>query len=232
MVKMTGAIKWRMISVVIFGAAGIAVLVSLGVWQVQRLAWKEAVLADIEARIAAAPVALPAQADPIIDRYLPVRATGIIGDDHVRVLVSQRRVGAGYRIIAALELPDGRRVLVDRGILPVADSVPPAPQTPVTVTGNLHWPEERDSFTPANDLDDNIWFSRDVAVLADHLATEPLLIIARDTDPADAAITPLPVTIDNIPNDHLSYAITWFSLALVWLGMTLFLLWRIRRGLG
>jgi surfeit locus 1 family protein len=222
----------RLISVAVFGAVGIAILLSLGGWQVQRLAWKEAVLADIEARIAAAPVDLPLQADPVGDRYLPVQATGVISGDPVRVLVSQRRVGAGYRIIAALELPDGRRVLVDRGVLPVADALPPAPAGPVTVTGNLHWPEERDSFTPANDLAGNIWFAREVGVLAEHLRTEPLLIIARAIDPADPAITPLPVTIDNIPNDHLSYAITWFSLALVWLGMTLFLLWRIRRGLG
>ncbi len=222
----------RLISVAVFGAVGIAILLSLGGWQVQRLAWKEAVLADIEARIAAAPVDLPLQADPVGDRYLPVQATGVISGDPVRVLVSQRRVGPGYRIIAALDLPDGRRVLLDRGVLPVAETVPPAPSGPVTVIGNLHWPEERDSFTPANDLAGNIWFSREVAVLAEHLQAEPLLIIARATDPADPAITPLPVTIDNIPNDHLSYAITWFSLALVWLGMTLFLLWRIRRGLG
>jgi len=67
-----------------------------------------------------------------------------------------------------------------------------------------------------------------VAALADHLDTEPVLVIARTVTPAVAAVTPLPVTTEGIPNDHLNYAVTWFLLALVWLGMTLFLLWRIR----
>jgi surfeit locus 1 family protein len=57
---------------------GVAILVSLGVWQVQRLAWKEGVLAEIEARIAAAPVALPEAPDPEADRYLPVADGGAI----------------------------------------------------------------------------------------------------------------------------------------------------------
>jgi surfeit locus 1 family protein len=218
-----------MIAVGVFGAAGVAVLVALGVWQMQRLVWKEGVLADIEARIAAAPVALPARPDPVGDRYLPVRLTGEIADDHVRVLVSQRRLGAGYRVISPIVAADGRRVLLDRGIVPVAEAVPPAPEGAVTVTGNLHWPEERDGFTPDNDLAANIWFARDVDVLADHLGTEPLLVIARDLSVPGGAVIPRPVTTEGIPNDHLNYAITWFSLAVVWLGMTLFLLWRIRR---
>ncbi len=221
----------RVISVLVFGAVGVAILLSLGVWQMQRLAWKEAVLADIEARIAAAPVALPEAPDPEADRYLPVHVAGLIGDATVRVLVSQRRVGAGYRLISALETTEGRRVLVDRGILPVAEAMPPVPggEMTVTVIGNLHWPDERDGFTPENDLAENIWFARDVATLANHLGTEPLLVIAREMSPSEPSVTPLPVTIENIPNDHLSYAITWFLLALVWLGMTVFLLWRIRQ---
>ncbi|PWK60694.1 SURF1 family protein [Roseicyclus mahoneyensis] len=219
----------RVISVLVFGAVGVAILVSLGIWQMQRLAWKEAVLADIEARIAAAPVAMPDAPDPEAERYLPVRATGVIGEATVRILVSQRRIGAGYRLISALETAEGRRVLVDRGVLPVAEALPPVPEGAVTVTGNLHWPVERDGFTPENDLAENIWFARDVAALADHLGTEPLLLIAREISPSEPSVTPLPVTIENIPNDHLNYAITWFLLALVWLGMTLFLLWRIRQ---
>jgi surfeit locus 1 family protein len=218
----------RVISVLVFGAVGVAILVSLGLWQMQRLTWKEGILADIEARISAAPVDLPRSPDPQADRYLPVAVTGRIGSDHVRVLVSQRGVGAGYRIVSALEAEDGRRVLLDRGVLPVAEDVPLPPAGPVTVTGNLHWPDERDGFTPENDLADNIWFARDVAALADHLRAEPVLVIARAVAPPEPAITPLPVSTEGIPNDHLNYAITWFLLATVWLGMTLFLLWRIR----
>ncbi len=219
----------RVISVLVFGAVGVAILLSLGVWQVQRLAWKEGVLADIEARIAAEPVDLPETPDPEADRYLPVRVTGRIGDDPVRVLVSQRGLGAGYRLISALETEDGRRVMIDRGVMPAEGEVPPAPEGSVTITGNLHWPEERDGFTPENDVAGNIWFARDVEVLAERLNTEPLLVIARALSEPETGVTPLPVSVEGIPNDHLNYAITWFSLAIVWLGMTLFLLWRIRR---
>ncbi|MDG4648587.1 SURF1 family protein [Roseibacterium sp. SDUM158017] len=217
----------RMIWPVLFGIGGVAILVSLGVWQVQRLGWKEAVLADIETRISAPPVAIPEAPDAEADAYLPVEATGRLGADHVRVLVSQRGQGAGYRVISALDT-GARRILVDRGVMPT-EAAPPVHQGRVTVTGNLHWPEEVDRFTPGNDLARNIWYSRDVDALADRLGTEPVLVIARGMSETDAPVTPLPVDTSAIPNDHLNYAITWFSLAALWLGMTVYLLWRIRQ---
>lgn len=222
----------RVIGVWVLGLGGVAILLALGIWQVQRLAWKEAILADIEARIATDPVAVPAAPDAALDRYLPVALEGRIADDFVRVLVSQKGMGAGYRIISALESAEGRRVLVDRGVIPVAVSMPPGAAQAVRVIGNLHWPEERDGFTPANDLAGNLWFARDLEELAAHLGAEPVLVIAREITPPEPAIRPLPVGTETIPNNHLSYAITWFSLALVWMGMTVFVLWRIRRGLG
>jgi surfeit locus 1 family protein len=219
----------RIIGALVLGLGGVAILMSLGIWQMQRLAWKNGVLADIEARIAADPVAVPDTPDPEADRYLPVAVTGVFGEGHIRVLVSQRGLGAGYRIISPFEAENGRRILVDRGVIRVAEDVPAAPSGEITVTGNLHWPEERDGFTPENDIADNTWFAREVPVLADHFDTEPVLVIARSLSQSDAPVTPLPVTTEGIPNDHLNYAITWFSLAAVWMGMTLFLLWRIRR---
>lgn len=216
----------RLIGALVLGVAGVAILMSLGIWQMQRLAWKEGILAEIAARIAADPVALPLAPDPKDHPYLPVALEGRFDPGFVRVLVSQKGMGAGYRIISALETPTGRRVLVDRGVIPVAAAMPPDGLGAVSVTGNLHWPKERDGFTPANDLADNLWFARDVAELAAHLRAEPVLLIARTITPGEAAIRPLPVGLETIPNDHLSYAITWFSLAAVWLGMTLFLLWR------
>lgn len=216
----------RLIGALVLGVVGVAILMSLGIWQMQRLSWKEGILAEIEARIAADPVALPLAPDPQDHPYLPVALEGRLDPEFVRVLVSQKGMGAGYRIISALETPEGRRVLVDRGVIPVAAQMPPASGAAVSVTGNLHWPNERDRFTPANDLADNLWFARDMAELAAHLEAEPILVIARAITPSEGPIQPLPVGIDNIPNDHLSYAITWFSLAAVWLGMTLFLLWR------
>lgn len=212
----------------IFGLVGVAILVGLGVWQMQRLAWKEGVLADIEARIAADPVALPDAPDPQADRYLPVRVTGQLGTKALRVLVSQKQVGAGYRVISALDTGD-RRILLDRGFVKVEATIPAPPEGEVTVTGNLHWPDDRNSSTPENNVEDNTWFARDLPQMAEVLGTEPLLVVARDTSFSDAPITPLPVDTGHIPNDHLEYALTWFSLAAIWGVMTGYFLWRTRQ---
>lgn len=213
---------------VVFGLAGVVVLASLGVWQVQRAGWKTAVLARIDERIAADPVALPLHPDPQADRYLPVTLTGEMLPGEVPVLVSLHQVGAGYRIIAPLRVNDGRTVLIDRGFVPATDRARARAIGPMTVTGNLHWPDEVDGFTPKPDRKANIWFARDVPALAAELGTEPLLVIARSR--TDDNLTPLPVDSAGIPNDHLHYALTWFALALVWAAMSVhFLRHRSRR---
>ncbi len=219
--------KKRLVIPIVFGVIGTATLLWLGLWQVQRLAWKEAILADISARIVADPVTLPANPDPEADRYLPVKATGELTGEEVIVLASVKQIGAVHRLMSVLET-EGRRVLVDRGYVPI--ELNPAPQTgPLEVLGNLHWPQEVDSFTPKPDLATGLWFARDVPAMAKLLKTEPILIVARQVSAYSPPVTPLPVTAQGIPNDHLSYAITWFLLALVWSGMTVFLVWRIRQ---
>jgi surfeit locus 1 family protein len=71
-----------------------------------------------------------------------------------------------------------------------------------------------------------MWFARDIAQMAGELGTEPLLIVAREVAPPEPGVTPLPVDTGHIPNDHLSYAITWFSLAAIWAVMTGAFIWR------
>ncbi|PWE33325.1 SURF1 family protein [Maritimibacter sp. 55A14] len=222
--------RMRMILPTIFGLAGFAVLMALGIWQMQRLAWKESVLAEMRAAMTAAPVALPDGPDAAAHNYLPVRASGRIGEGAIRILGSRRLVGPGYRLISAFET-GGRRILLDRGFVAQARGDAPLPvQDDVTVAGNLHWPDEIDaSFTPEPDLDANIWFARDVPAMARHLGTEPVLLVARDETGDTGPATPWPVDMSGIANDHLEYAITWFSLSVLWLGMTLYLLWRIRQ---
>ena len=211
----------RIIFLVVFGLGGAAILISLGVWQMQRLSWKQAIMTQIEGRIAEAPVALPANLDPVVDKYLSVTAQGLMKPEYLRVLVSQKRIGAGYKLISPLVL-EGRTVLLDRGFISVNDPLPSevADQVPTTVTGNLHWPQETDGYTPAPDIAKNIWFARDVELMAAALKTDPIMIVLRTSSPIDTDVTPLPVDTVNIPNDHLQYAITWFSLALIWVGMT------------
>ncbi len=218
----------RLFLPLIFGLIGTAILVSLGVWQVQRLAWKEDILSNISLRIAAEPRAIPDTPEPTQHTYLPVETEGAILSGEVHVLVSRKHFGAGYRIIAPLQLTDGRVVLLDRGF--VKTELKNAPRTigPVQVVGNLHWPDEKGSSIPEPDLAANIWFARDVPQMAQVLNTEPVMIIARQDSLADATMTALPVDTTGIPNDHLQYAITWFSLAALWFVMTLAFIWRLR----
>ncbi len=215
----------RILFLLIFGLAGLGVLLSLGIWQVQRLGWKQDVLAEIEDRISAVPVSLPQQVSEDEDKYLPVTISGEMEPGEIHVLVSVKQVGAGYRIIQPFNT-EGRTILVDRGFVPTTAKQTARQTGPMEITGNLHWPDEIDSYTPEPDIDANIWFARDVPELAAALGAEPVLLIARsETDPN---MTPLPVDTAGIPNDHLQYAITWFGLALVWAAMTGYFLWRNR----
>ncbi len=214
----------RIIPPLIFGLAGAALLIWLGIWQLERLAWKEAALANIEARIAASPVDLPEKPDPARDKYLPVTARGIARPG-LRVLVSVKNIGPGYRMISILDL-GGRQVLLDRGFLSLEDHTDFSGPHEISVMGNLHWPDEVDGFTPEPDIEKGLWFARDVPAMAAELGTEPTLIVAREIKASPYSTTPLPVGTEGIPNDHLNYAITWFSLAAVWIVMTGYYIWR------
>jgi surfeit locus 1 family protein len=221
----------RFLFLLVVGAGGVAVLVSLGLWQVRRLHWKEAVLAAIEAQIAAPPVpldTLPAP-DRTRDRYRPVTVSGRTTGQEALVLSGRSGEGAGFEVIAAFETGAGRRILLDRGFVPEAARNAPRPPAALTITGNLHWPDEADAFTPPPDPAAQLWFARDVPALAGALGTEPVMVVAREVAGEAQGIVPVPVDASAIPNDHRQYAITWFSLAVVWAGMTVFFLWRIRR---
>ncbi|SFL23285.1 SURF1 family protein [Shimia haliotis] len=219
----------RLILPLFFGILGTVVLVSLGTWQVQRLAWKEGVLADINARIVAEPVALPSEPDAEADRYLPVTMTGAFTGEELHVLASTKSVGAVYRVVAQFETDTGRSVMVDRGWIKTEAKDLDRAAGEAAVVGNLHWPDERDSFTPQNDVEGNIWFARDMAQMAQVLGTEPLLVVAREVSENNAGVTPLPVDTAGIPNDHLGYIVTWYGLAIVWVAMTLYYLRRMRK---
>lgn len=219
----------RYIFPILLGLIGAGILVSLGIWQLHRLQWKERLLADISAKIAAPAVPLPAHPDPAADQYLAVTATGRVEPQELHVLTSTAETGPGYLLISPFVLAGGGRVMIERGFVPETAAATARPGFDTAVTGNLDWPNETDVFTPAPDLGANIWFARDVAKMAAALKTEPVLIVARSAPGEAAGVTPVPVDTSGIRNQHLNYAITWFSLALCWLGMTGLLLWRIRR---
>ncbi len=219
----------RIIFPLLLGIAGVAVLVSLGSWQVQRLSWKEGILTEINNRIAAAPVAMPAAPTEDADEYRPVTLSGLIGAVELHVLTSGTKGGTGYRAIAPMVLDDGRRILLDQGLLALNGKDQPATARQASVTGTLLWPDDVNSSTPDPDLGRNIWFGRDVTAMSKALETEPLMVVASTIAPLDPRLTLLPIDTAQIKNDHLEYAITWFSLALVWAIMSIVLILRTLR---
>ncbi|KIC51158.1 SURF1 family protein [Tateyamaria sp. ANG-S1] len=219
----------RLLFLLTFGLMGAGILISLGVWQVQRLGWKQDLLARIEAQIDAEPMAVADAVEPQFQRYAPVQVSGIFGADHIRMLASRRNTGAVYRIVRPFEAEGFGPVLIDTGWLPDGEDLISAPEQRLTIVGNLDAPNEADNFTPAPDLNQNLWFARDVPAMAETLETQPILIVLRDAPEIDLGVTPWPVDTAGIPNDHLQYAITWFSLAAIWVLMTAYFVLRTNR---
>lgn len=217
----------RMIFPVLLGVLGAAILAGLGTWQLQRLSWKEAILSDIQSRMTAAPVAIPAEPDYAADNYRRVQVRGTLVGEELHVLTTRKPEGPSFRVIQALDTSAQGRILVDLGTIPERAKTETRHVSEVLIEGNLIWPDETDGFTPDPDQDQNMWFARNVDLMAAALEARPLMVAATATDP-QLEPRPWPVGV-NIPNDHLQYAITWFSLMVIWVGMTLYLIVRIRR---
>ena len=216
----------RYVFPVLMGIVGVAVLMSLGFWQMRRMEEKRVYLDAIEARISNAPIPLPEVPEEGKHKFQAVTAEGRFTGDYLEVLAGQTGASPGVLVIEAFELPGGRRIMVQRGFLEEeARKLPRAPHD-ARVEGSLHWPQDADSYTPPPDAKTGLWFARDVPAMAAKLGTEPTLIVA--SKPTGDGITPVPVNTPGIPNDHWGYAIQWFLLAATWAGMTVFLLWRIR----
>jgi len=229
-------------------AAGVvfAILVALGVWQLQRLAWKEEVIANIGARIhqPAQPLPPPAQwaaLQPDDYDYRHVRVRGRYQPGEILIFRSSapaaadRAVGPGYQVMTPFALEGGGAVLVNRGFAPLAWKDRPEIRTPppagvVEISGLMRPPEERNPFTPADEPAKGLWYTRDPAAMAAALKLENPAPFALDLD-ADPASRGWPhggATELNIPNNHLSYAWTWFGLAATLAGV--FGVWAWGRG--
>ncbi|MFK7944844.1 MAG: SURF1 family protein [Paracoccaceae bacterium] len=214
---------------IILGVCGVATLLILGAWQVQRLDWKEALIATLEERAAAAPVSVPVSPDSTRDNFLRVRVAGLLEPEELDVLTSIKNVGPGFRIVAPMLLEDGRRILLDLGYVPeVMKDLESRTQSPrhggipieLDATGILYWPVS-DGLAPAPDQKREMWFEWDVAKMAATLQTEPLLVVAAQHNLGQRWPLPRPPGVD-LPNNHLEYAITWFGLAVVWAFMSVF----------
>ena len=209
------------------GLSGISVLIMLGVWQLQRLDWKNNLLSNIEQKITAEPVLLMEELTELDDQYRSVMVEGDILPGEIHILTSLKNIGPGFLVIVPFALADGKIIMVDRGFVPEAEKKLNRSNGKVKLVGNLLWPNETDGFTPDPDVKKNMWFARDLEKMSNHLKTDEVLIVVRQSEPIGK---PVPQQIGvHIANDHLGYAITWFSLAVVWFGMTILLVYRIKK---
>jgi surfeit locus 1 family protein len=206
----------------IWAALGLLLLLYLGTWQVQRLAWKEGLIAERNATLTAAPVALPKTLDEARAlEFHPVRAEGEFLNDHELYLNAQALKGdQGFHIVTPFRLTDGKIVFIDRGFVPT-DHKDPASRAAgqiagtTTVTGLLRLPEPPGTFTPANEVAKNSWFSIDLPAMAQAAgvgAAQPFYIDA-DKTPNPGGWPQGGQTITDLPNNHLQYALTWYALA-------------------
>lgn len=220
----------------------LAGLLSLGFWQLQRLAWKENLIAQIEARAEASPIVLKDRADLLSLRaiqhdFTPVRLSG-------RWLYAQQQYWfaqiatppagmrhgdhIGFHVITPLELSDGSVVLVDRGYIPTALKNTPERfnTSPTEIDGVARWPSPRSVFDNADQPDRGIWYVRDPEAMAAAVGLETVpFLIEQTTSNGDWPIADQ--TRRAFSNRHLEYAVTWFSLALTL--VIILILWHIRQ---
>lgn len=233
--------------VLVAAALGCALLIGLGTWQVQRLHWKEGLIARIEARATAAPVDLAeALRQWLASRdveYLHVRAEGRFeGQDNFYFAVDD--AGPGYHVYTPLRTASGQVLLVNRGY--IADTrLPPEgqnysrPAGEVTITGMARASEVPTWFSGAAPpaAATRPWLTRDLAGMAGRtglpgLAADGTLVpFFMDADRGGAASDPQGGTTRlEIPNRHLEYALTWYGLAVTLAVMTgLFIVSRRRQ---
>ncbi|MGR9426973.1 SURF1 family protein [Rhizobium leguminosarum] len=208
----------------------LAILISLGTWQVERLHWKEGLLADIAARQAASPVPLAeieamAAAGGDIE-YRKVTATGRYINNKERHFFATWRGQTGYYIYTPLELADGRILFVNRGFVPFDNKEPEmrmqgqlTDQQTVTGLAREKLPGKPSWVVPDNDVAKNIFYWKDLDVIAESVGLEKARVIPffvdADSTPNPAGLPIGGVTQVDLPNDHLQYAFTWYGLAAV-----------------
>ncbi|HEX7871431.1 MAG TPA: SURF1 family protein [Sphingobium sp.] len=224
-----------LIGLSIAAALAVAGLASLGVWQVDRLAWKRDLIHKVETRIHARPVEAPRDAEAD-DAYLRVTASGYFLHDRTTLVQAVTVRGAGYWVMTPLMTDRGVTLLVNRGFVPAeAKTSYMRPSGTVRITGLLRLSEPHGGFLRSNDPGANRWYSRDVAAIsAARKLPSPLAnyFVDAEASPSPDALPIGGLTVVKFPNSHLSYAITWFVLAAMVAGAYMVLMrheWKERR---
>jgi surfeit locus 1 family protein len=226
--------------------AMLGVLIALGTWQLERKAWKDALIAELDRKLAAPPADLPArerwpQLNATVDEFRRVAfaAEFIPGEEAlVHSAGSSLRpdaIGPGYWVFSPARLSGGSIVVVNRGFVPEGKQDQKTrqqgnPSGVVSIIGAIRWPEPRGRFAPNDDPAHNLWFVRDPAAMAaakNWGAVAPFYI-DQEAPPVPGGLPRVGPLKVNLPNNHLQYAVTWYGLALAIFIAALFF-WRARR---
>lgn len=208
----------------VLSAPAVCVLILLGNWQMDRLAWKQALIAEMEANLAEPPVALPSAIEtPKAWEFRRVRVRGSFLHEKEMYLSNRTRKGSvGYEIMTPLKREDGAALLVNRGWVPMdrkdpSTRLPGLPSGIVTVEGTLRTDKPKGWFTPPNEPRNNLWFHVDLPAMAGWAGVDPALPILLEASPSiDAGVYPRALLSRiELPNAHLHYAVTWYSLAVI-----------------
>lgn len=230
------------IEATVFAVACMAILIGLGVWQLDRKVWKENLIAALQTRLAKPPEPLPPR--EAWQRLVPGDA------EYTRVTFPAEFVpgesalvytagsafrpdvhGPGYWVMAPARLAGGSIVVVNRGFLPFdrKDAANAVPQGSIDIVGVLRWPEVAGMFTPDPEPQNNIWYLRDPTAIAAAKKWDTVAPFYIDMEaPAPEGGLPKPGKLEvALPDNHLQYALTWFGLALACGGV--YVTWLARR---
>ncbi|ULK95120.1 SURF1 family protein [Bradyrhizobium sp. I71] len=207
-----------------------AILVALGVWQIERRAWKLALIDRVEQRVHAPAQPVPSPTSwPTIsaanDEYRHVSVSGRFLHDRETLVQAVTEEGPGYWVLTPLKRSDGTLVLINRGFVPserrdASTRRGGNPDGQVEITGLIRMTEPKGGFLRDNAPQHNRWYSRDVAAIAAERGLHDVAPFFVDAD-AGSQIAGGPIgglTVIRFPNNHLIYALTWFALAFMLAG--------------
>lgn len=223
----------------------LAVLIGLGTWQLERKAWKEGLIAQIQSRAYGPPgTIIPEDIWPLWradqDEFRHVSVSGMFLhglETPVHGLSpGQGGVRQGFYLFTPLRLPTGGTVMVNRGFVPTELRDPakrPGSQPPgeVTVTGLVRAPEPKGWFVPENKPGEDQWFTRDAPAIASAKGLNPApFYVAADDIPNPGGWPKGGQTSLDLPNNHLQYAFTWFGIAATLVGVFGAFAWKRLKG--
>jgi surfeit locus 1 family protein len=238
--------RWRgVLAAAVFSLIGIAVLIALGLWQLERKTWKEQLIAKLTERIAASPRPMPAREswERLSQEDLEFRRVAFPAEflhEHEALVHSSSSAfrpdasGPGYWVFTPARLAGGSLVIVNRGFVPEgrrdANSRGEGQvKGSVEIVGAMRWPEPRGQFTPADNPDGNVWYLRDHLAIAEAKRLEAVapFYVEQEAPPAPGGLPRVGKLSVSLANNHFQYALTWFGLAA---GLfAVFAIWAVQR---